>query len=214
MSYQLQIIPKYYFGENIVNEHLAQELKEHSVKTVLLAYGGGSIKHNGLYDEIVKACKQAKVKLIEHSGIEPNPRDIGVYQAALTCRKHKVDLIIAAGGGSVIDAAKVIGIVATNPQYKDAWSYVMNNKRTTKPSIPLFSVITLAATGSESNGGSVITNAKSHYKMPVGTPSAIPLVCFEDPKYTMTLSWWQTACGIFDIFSHLLEQYYDGKLFN
>jgi alcohol dehydrogenase YqhD (iron-dependent ADH family) len=188
MSFSLQIIPKYYFGEAVVNQHLVEELKHHQVKTVLLAYGGGSIKRNGLYDEIVKACKQAKVKLVEHSGIEPNPRDVGIYQAALTCRKYKVDLIIAAGGGSVIDAAKVIGIVATNPQYKDAWSYVMDSTKVTKPSIPLFSIITLAATGSESNAGSVITNAKSHYKMPTGTPSATPLVCFEDPKYTMTLS--------------------------
>jgi alcohol dehydrogenase YqhD (iron-dependent ADH family) len=188
MSYQLKIIPEYYFGENVVSQNLAKELKKHHVKTILLAYGGGSIKHNGLYDEIIMACKQSKIKIVEHGGIEPNPRDAGIYQAALTCRKYKVDLIVAAGGGSVIDAAKVIGIVATNPQYKDAWAYVLNNRKVTKPSIPLFSIITLAATGSESNAGSVITNSKTHYKRSTETVSATPLVCFEDPKYTLTLS--------------------------
>lgn len=175
----------------------------------MLVYGGGSIKKNGLYEQIINACSEAKVKLFEHPGIEPNPRDVTIYQAALECRKYRVDLIIAAGGGSVIDASKVIGICATNPQYKDAWSYVTDSSLVTKPSIPLFSIVTLAATGSESNAGGVVTNATTHFKCGVGTPSAIPLVAFEDPKFTLTLSWWQTACGIFDIFSHLLEQYYD-----
>ncbi|GHU30554.1 hypothetical protein FACS1894166_00410 [Bacilli bacterium] len=116
---KLKLVPTYYFGKGVVDKELAKELQLKRVKTVLLAYGGGSIKRNGLYHSIVKACKQAKVKLVEHAGIEPNPRDVGIYLASQTCRKHKVDLIIAAGGGSVIDAAKVIGILATNPQYKN-----------------------------------------------------------------------------------------------
>jgi alcohol dehydrogenase YqhD (iron-dependent ADH family) len=120
MNVKLKIVPTYYFGKEVVNQHLSNELKLQNVKTLMLAYGGGSIKRNGLYDEIIKAAKKAKVKVIEHAGIEPNPRDVGIYQASLKCRQHKVDLIIAAGGGSVIDAAKVIGILATNPQYKNA----------------------------------------------------------------------------------------------
>jgi alcohol dehydrogenase YqhD (iron-dependent ADH family) len=120
MSTKLKIIPTYYFGKNVVPQHLSDELKKRHIKTLMLAYGGGSIKRNGLYDEILEAAKKAKVKVIEHGGIEPNPRDIGIYQAALTCRKHNIDLIIAAGGGSVIDAAKVIGILATNSMYKNA----------------------------------------------------------------------------------------------
>ncbi|MDR0739764.1 MAG: iron-containing alcohol dehydrogenase [Mycoplasmataceae bacterium] len=209
MTTKLKIIPTYYFGKDVVNHHLANELKHHHIKKVLLTYGGGSIKRNNLYNEILAAAKKAKVQVIEHGGIEPNPRDIGIEQAALKCRKNKVNLIIAAGGGSVIDASKIIGILANNPQYKSAWEYILDNSKVTKPSIPLFSITTLAATGSENNAGSVITNSKTHYKQSASTPSATPIVCFEDPKYTMTLSFWQMSCGIFDIFSHLLEQFYD-----
>jgi alcohol dehydrogenase YqhD (iron-dependent ADH family) len=110
---------QYYFGKDVVKKHLTDELNKHKIKCVLLAYGSGSIKKNGLYDQIINGCKKAKVKVIEHFGIQPNPRDLDIYQAALKCKKNKVDLIIAAGGGSVIDATKVIGILATNPQYKD-----------------------------------------------------------------------------------------------
>jgi alcohol dehydrogenase YqhD (iron-dependent ADH family) len=158
------------------------------VSVVLLTYGGGSIKKNGLYDQIIFACKKAKVKIIEHFGIKPNPRDDDIYEASLKCRKYHVNLIIAAGGGSVIDAAKVIGILANNPQYKDCWSYILNNSKITNPSIPLFSINTLAATGSENNDGSVITNVKTKYKRSTTTPSANPIVCFEDPRFQLTLS--------------------------
>jgi alcohol dehydrogenase YqhD (iron-dependent ADH family) len=120
MSEILKIIPEYYFGADVIKQHLAKALKNAKIKKIMLAYGGGSIKNNGLYQEIMSAAKKAHVEVIEHSGIEPNPRDVGIFQAALKCRIYKVDLIIAAGGGSVIDAAKIIGILATNPQYKDA----------------------------------------------------------------------------------------------
>ncbi|MDR0985666.1 MAG: iron-containing alcohol dehydrogenase [Mycoplasmataceae bacterium] len=205
----IQLNTKYIFGKDVVTQHLQEELSSRKIKTIMLVYGGGSIKKNGLYQEIINVCKKSKVKVIEHSGIEPNPRDVGIYQASITARKNKVQLIIAAGGGSVIDACKVIGILATNPQYKNAWDYVVNQSKVVKPSIPLFSIVTLAATGSESNAGSVITNAKTHYKRGTNVPSGRPIVAFEDPKYTLTLSWWQTACGIFDIFSHLCESYFD-----
>lgn len=200
---------QYYFGKDVVKKYLSIELKTRKIKTILLAYGGGSIKKNGLYNQIIEACKKNNISVIEHYGIEPNPRDIGIYQASLKCRKHKVDLIIAAGGGSVIDASKIIGILATNPQYKDCWSYILDNSKVIHPSIPLFSINTLAATGSENNNASVITNAKTKHKRSNITPSANPIVCFEDPSFQLTLSKWQTACGIFDIFSHLMEQYYD-----
>jgi alcohol dehydrogenase YqhD (iron-dependent ADH family) len=120
MITKFKLIPKYYLGQNVVIDYLPKELKKHQVKTALLVAGGGSIKRNKLYDHIKAACKRAHVKLIEHWGIEPNPRDEGIYRAALLARKTHCDLIIAAGGGSVIDAAKVVGIVAKNPVYKDA----------------------------------------------------------------------------------------------
>jgi alcohol dehydrogenase YqhD (iron-dependent ADH family) len=116
----IQLNTKYIFGKDVVTQHLQEELSSRKIKTIMLVYGGGSIKKNGLYQEIINVCKKSKVKVIEHSGIEPNPRDVGIYQASITARKNKVQLIIAAGGGSVIDACKVIGILATNPQYKNA----------------------------------------------------------------------------------------------
>jgi alcohol dehydrogenase YqhD (iron-dependent ADH family) len=117
-NFKLQIIPTYYFGQDAVKNNLVQELKNRKVKTAFLPYGGGSIKHNGLYEEIVQSCKTAHVKLVEFQGIEPNPKDVTLDRAVTMVRKIKPDLIIAAGGGSVVDAAKVIGIVAQNPQYK------------------------------------------------------------------------------------------------
>jgi alcohol dehydrogenase YqhD (iron-dependent ADH family) len=188
MSTKFKLQPLYYFGRDVVKDNLHKELKLLKTKTVLLIYGGGSIKKNGLYNEIVGACKKCNVKVIEYPGIEPNPRDINIYRAALIARKNKVDLIIAAGGGSVIDAAKVVGIIATNPQYKNTWDYVLDNSKVKYPSIPLISAVTLAATGSENNDGSVITNAQTKYKMGTATPSATPQICFEDPKFQLTLS--------------------------
>jgi alcohol dehydrogenase YqhD (iron-dependent ADH family) len=120
MSTKFKLEPLYYFGKDVVKNNLPNELKLLKAKTILLLYGGGSIKKNGLYQEIIEACKKSKIKVIEYSGVEPNPRDTTIYDAALVSRKNKVDLIIAAGGGSVIDAAKIVGIIATNPQYKNA----------------------------------------------------------------------------------------------
>jgi alcohol dehydrogenase YqhD (iron-dependent ADH family) len=188
MTSKFQLIPVYYFGKDVIKDNLAKELKNHKVKKAFLPYGGGSIKRNGLYNEIINACKQAKVKLIEFQGIEPNPRDTTLDQAVVVARKEKVDLIIAAGGGSVIDAAKVIAAVTTNPQFKNVWSYVENNRCITKPALPIFTMVTLAATGSESNDSSVITNSKTKTKIGTSTESAMPLVSFEDPKFQLTLS--------------------------
>ncbi len=206
----LKLNTKYIFGKNVVKTDLSNELKANNVATAMLLYGGGSIKrNNNLYSDIVSICKDANVKLVEFSGISPNPRDTECALAAKQIRENNVDLIIAAGGGSVIDASKVIGILATNKQYNDdAWKYVNEPKHVTNPATKIFSIITLAATGSENNYGSVITNATTLDKRAVMTPSGLPIVCFSDPTYTQSLTKWQTGCGIFDIFSHLLEQYY------
>ena len=171
-------------------------------------YGGGSIKINGIYNTIIKEIKKTKIKFIEHSGVQPNPIDTDTYNASIKGRKNKVDLIIAVGGGSVIDEAKVVSNLITNTQYKNVWKYMDNEGKVNKPAIPIISIITIAATGSENNNGSVITNSKTHDKWGVANQNR-PIICFEDPTYTFSVSKWQTASGSFDIFSHLLEQYYD-----
>lgn len=205
---KFQLEPKYYFGKNVVNENLLTELKNYKPKKVFLLYGGGSIKNNGLYQTIVSTLKKAKIPFVEHKGIEPNPKEIDTTKAIIEGRKNKVDLIIAAGGGSVIDASKVIATAIPNSNFRSAWDVVKKPYDGKKMPLPIFSIITIAATGSENNYGSVITNEKTQDKWGVQTPS-VPCVCFEDPTYTLTVNEWQTGSGIFDIFSHLLEQYFN-----
>lgn len=208
MGLQLFLNTKYYFGKDCVQHNLSKEIKLLKPKCIMIMYGGGSIKINGIYNTIIKEIKKTKIKFIEHSGVQPNPIDTDTYNASIKGRKNKVDLIIAVGGGSVIDEAKVVSNLITNTQYKNVWKYMDNDGKVNKPAIPIISIITIAATGSENNNGSVITNSKTHDKWGVANQNR-PIVCFEDPTYTFSVSQWQTASGSFDIFSHLLEQYYD-----
>ncbi len=201
---------KYYFGEDCLKNNLSNEIKSLKGKKILLMYGGGSIKKNGIYQTIVSEIKKAKVSFVEHSGVKPNPTNDDATKAINFGRKNKVNLIIAVGGGSVIDESKIVSIAIPNTHIKDAWQLVKNMKLAKKTSLPIISIITIAATGSENNYGSVITNNKTHDKWGVITPVR-PCVCFEDPSFTKTVSKWQTACGIFDILSHSLESYYDLK---
>lgn len=204
--------PRYYFGVGAL-DNLGKEVASAKYKKVLILYGGGSIKKNGVYDSIVKQLTDLNVPFTEFSGIEPNPRDTTIYKAAQFCNTNKVDLILATGGGSVIDASKVIATLANNLYIKETWDYVTNKETAKNLPIDIFSIITLAGTGSENNAGSVITNEKLTRKAGVYSPLAIPKVVFEDASYTLTLSNWQMSSGMFDCLSHLLEQYYDKKIF-
>lgn len=207
-----QLKPKYYFGVGALN-NLSKEINQTKYKKVLILYGGGSIKKNGVYDSIVDQLANLKISYVEFGGIEPNPRDTTIYKAAQFCDTNKVDLILATGGGSVIDASKVIATLANNLYIKETWDYVTSKETAKNLPIDIFSIITLAGTGSENNAGSVITNQKLTRKAGVFSPLAIPKVVFEDATYTLTLSDWQMSSGMFDCFSHLLEQYYDNKIF-
>lgn len=207
-----QLKPKYYFGTGAINS-LANEVNEAQYKRVLILYGGGSIKNNGVYNAIVNQLKNTRVKYYEFNGIEPNPRDTTIYKAAIFCKQNKIDLIIAAGGGSVIDASKVIATLATNSHIKNTWDYVTRISVPKNRPIDIFSVITLAGTASENNGGSVVTNMELKRKQSISNDQAVPKVVFEDASYTLTLSEWQMASGMFDCLSHLLEQFYDQETF-
>ena len=210
MKSKFYLNTKYYFGKDCIKNNLNQEIKIFKPKCIMLIYGGGSIKRNGIYNTVVNEIKKSKVKFIEHCGVQPNPIDIDTYKATIKGRINKVDLIIAVGGGSVIDEAKVVSNLITNLQYKSVWEYMDKDGATKNGAIPVISIITIAATGSENNYNSVITNSKTHDKWGVKNQNR-PVVCFEDPTYTFSVNKWQTASGVFDIMSHLLEQYYDTK---
>lgn len=205
--------PRYYFGEGAI-KGLSTEFKKRQFKKAMILYGKGSIKKNGVYNDVVNQLNESNLEFVEFSGIEPNPRLETIEQAIDFTIGNEVDVIIAVGGGSVVDASKVIATLAKNrTRYSSAWEYVTNPKPLQQLPIPIISVITLAGTASENNGGSVITNWEKKLKVGVMQEYAIPYVSIEDPTYTYSVNEWQTASGIFDCFSHLLEQYFGQNTF-
>ncbi len=197
---------KIYFGENQLG-HLAEELKKYG-KRVLLTYGAGSIKKIGLYDQVVKEIQKAGLALFELSGIEPNPSIRSVREGVSLCREKKIDVLLAVGGGSVIDATKFIG---AGVFYKgDPWDLVNQTAEITD-SLPVITILTLSAAGSEMNGGGVISNEETNEKLGLLHPVMLPKVSFLDPVVTYTVSPYQTAAGAVDIISHIMENYFTAR---
>ena len=203
-NFWLNMPTEIFFGRNQI-EVLSKQLKKENVKSVLLAYGHGSIKRSGLYDKIVSILNENSVKITELPGIDPNPRITSVAKGAGLCRENKVDLIIAAGAGSVIDCCKAIA--AARYYNGDPWDFFIR-KTSVKKALPLCAILTLAATGSEMNGGCVLTNEETQEKLPMGSVRLKPKFSILDPTYTFTLPKNQTAAGIADITSHVFEQYF------
>ena len=195
---------KVYFGENQLG-NLGEELKKYG-KRVLLTYGGGSIKKIGLYDKIVAEIKNAGLELFELSGIEPNPRVTSVNKGAEICKKEKIDVLLAVGGGSTIDATKFIG--AATYYDGDAWD-IFTNKTPITNCLPIVTVLTLSATGSEMDAGGVISNLDTKDKIGYMHPMLLPKVSFLDPTNTYTVNSYQTACGAADTMSHIMEVYFN-----
>lgn len=185
---------------------LGKELCQYG-KRVLLTYGGGSIKRIGLYDRVVATVKEAGMELYELSGIEPNPRIDSVREGARLCKEHHIDVLLAVGGGSTIDCTKWIAAAACVEH--DAWDFFDYDKTThVERALPIVSVLTLSATGSEMDSGGVISNPETNDKRGRLSPLLFPKVSFLDPTLTYTVSPYQTACGSADIFSHLMEVYF------
>lgn len=183
---------------------LKSEVPKYGQK-VLLVYGGGSIKRSGLYDQVISLLEQAGTAVTELSGVEPNPRLTTVHRGVELCRKHHIDLILAVGGGSVLDCSKAIAVGA---KYEgDMWDFV-ERKAAPQDALPLGTVLTMAATGSEMNGGSVITNEATKEKMGWGSKLAYPAFSILDPVHTFSLPKDQTVYGMVDIMSHVLEHYF------
>ena len=203
-SFVYDIPTKVYFGSDQLG-HLGDELKRFGNR-VLLTYGGGSIKRIGLYDKVIAQLKGAGLELFELSGIEPNPRVDSVRKGAELCRREKIDVLLAVGGGSVIDATKFIG--AGTFYDGDPWE-LSTGKGEIKACLPIVTVLTLSATGSEMDTGGVISNPETKDKLGRLDPHMLPKVSFLDPVNTYTVSAYQTACGSADILSHLFEVYFN-----
>lgn len=198
-----------YFGKKAI-ENLNSELKNYG-ETVMLAYGKGSVKKIGLYDEVVSILKQNGKKIVELAGIMANPTYEKVMEGAKLVRDNNVDLILALGGGSVIDCAKAISVSAHCDG--DAWTrYWINFEPVNNKIVPVGSILTLAGTGSEMNGGSVITNEDLKLKNGRVFPANVnPKFSILNPEYTFSLPTYQMVSGIFDMISHLMEAYFSGE---
>ena len=196
---------KLVFGKDCINS--LPEVLEKLGKNVLLAYGGGSIKRSGLYDKIQILLKGFNV--VELAGIEPNPRyNPSVLKGVKLCRENNVDVILAAGGGSVIDCAKAIaGCAGTEG---DAWD-IITGKIPTTGAIPIVDILTLAATGSEYDPGAVISKTETNDKIAYVNELLYPVCSFLDPAYTYTVPQNQTMAGIADAMNHVIEQYFAGS---
>lgn len=199
-----EIPTKVYFGADLLGGNLNQEIKRYGNK-VLLVYGGGTIKKIGLYQKITKELQDANIEVYEFSGIEPNPRHTSINKAASICKEKDIDVILGVGGGSVIDSCKII---AAGRYYDgDIWDFVTKKSEIQK-ALPIITILTLSATGSEMNIASVISNIETNEKKSVKSPLTLPKVSFLDPTITYSVNKYQTACGSCDILSHILETYF------
>lgn len=192
------------FGKTSTDQ-LADKIKQFTNgKKILITYGGGSIKRTGLYDRVMKLL--ADFEVFELAGIEPNPRVETVRKGVQIVKENQIDFIVAIGGGSVIDGTKLIS--ATSKIDNDPWD-IVTKKAEVKDAVPFGVILTLAATGSEMNAGSVITNWATNEKLGWGSPFVFPKFSLLNPELTYTLPYNQTVNGIVDSMSHLIEQYFN-----
>ena len=199
---------KLYFGEDAL-QNLNKELPKYG-KTVQLIYGGGSIKKNGIYDAVVKILKDNGKEIVEDGGVMPNPTTGKLKEGVEIARKHNVDLLLAVGGGSCCDYAKAVSVSVHCDE--DPWEkYFIRFEEPSCKILPVGCVLTMVGTGSEMNGGSVITNHEKHLKIGhVFGEEVMPKFAILNPKFTFTLPHKQMVAGIYDIFSHICEQYFSG----
>lgn len=201
---------KLYFGENSLND-LNTELPKYG-KNVVLIYGGGSIKKNGIYDAVVQILKDNGKDVAEIAGVMPNPTLPKLYEGIEIARKHQADLLLAVGGGSVCDYAKAVSVSVNCKE--DPWEkYYLRFEEPDCETLPVGCVLTMAGTGSEMNAGAVITNPETKQKIGhvFADEKIMPRFAILNPKYTLTLPHYQMVAGIYDIFNHICEQYFSGE---
>ena len=193
-----------HFGENQIDK-LLEELQTRNVKNLLFVYGKTAVKKLGIYEKVLEVTSKLGIKLVEESGVRPNPDITSVYSGIEKCKENNIDFIFAAGGGSVVDCAKAIGL---GYYYDgDAWDLYVKKGLPGK-SLPIGCAITLAATGTETNGNSVISNDAVGEKRSVASKSSVPVFAIIDPTYTLSVNHHFTVAGSIDIIMHILEQYF------
>lgn len=201
---------KLYFGDQSL-DYLNTELPKYG-KNVVLIYGGGSIKKNGIYDDVIKILETQGKNVAEIAGVMPNPTLAKLYEGIEIARKHQADLLLAVGGGSVCDYAKAVSVSVNCKE--DPWEkYFVRFEEPSCETLPVGCVLTMAGTGSEMNAGSVITNQETKQKIGhvFADEKIIPRFAILNPRYTMTLPHRQMVAGIYDIFNHICEQYFSGE---
>ena len=201
---------KLYFGDQSL-DYLNTELPKYG-KNVVLIYGGGSIKKNGIYDDVIKILEAQGKNVAEIAGVMPNPTLAKLYEGIEIARKHQADLLLAVGGGSVCDYAKAVS-VSVNCE-EDPWEkYFVRFEEPSCETLPVGCVLTMVGTGSEMNAGCVITNPETKQKIGhvFADEKIIPRFAILNPRYTMTLPHRQMVAGIYDIFNHICEQYFSGE---
>lgn len=200
---------KLYFGEDSL-EFLGEELENYG-ENVMLCYGGGSIKKNGIYEKVISILKAAGKNIFEDGGVMPNPTVDKLYEGCRIAKENKVDLILAVGGGSVCDYAKAVSVSAYCES--DPWEkYYLRMEDVDNEIIPIGCVLTMVGTGSEMNGGAVITNPEQKLKIGhVFGDNVFPKFAILNPTFTYTLPKYQMVAGIYDIFNHITEQYFSGE---
>lgn len=203
-NFTYDIGTKVHFGKDAL-DYIGEEVKKYTDK-ILLTYGGGSIKKNGVYDKVIKELKEANIEVFELAGIEPNPRIDSVREGVRIIKENNIGAILAVGGGSTIDASKFMAAGACADF--DPWEFISEQKPMS-PAIPLLSVLTMAATGSEMDCGGVITNPETREKLSSGHPDTRPKVSFLNPEITYSVPKFQTAAGAADILSHIFETYFN-----
>ncbi len=194
---------KVYFGEGAAKEHLAAAVSAYAPH-VMLAYGGGSVKKNGIYDEVKSILEGAGKEVTDFSGIMSNPTYAKVQEGAQLAKKEHIDFILAVGGGSVIDCCKIVAAQAKTD--KDLWEMEMTDHQFPSEVIPMGAIVTASGTGAEMNGGAVITNEEKVIK--AGMAAAAPRFAILDPAYTMSVPRMQVISGAFDTLSHAMETYF------
>ena len=192
-----------HFGKGQISK-LGKELASRASR-VLVVYGGGSIKRNGVYDGAVEQMRSSGIEWVELGGVEPNPRITTVRKGVELCRQHGLDGVLALGGGSVIDCSKAIAAGALYDG--DPWDFP-SGKAVPQKALPIFTVLTMAATGSEMDNIAVISDMDTNEKLAFGAPACLPAVSILDPTYTCSLPASQTAAGTADIMSHTFENYF------
>ncbi len=205
-NFVYEIPTKVYFGQDQIN-NLGKEVLKYG-KNVLITYGGGSIIKNGLYDKVVSILKNHDINIYKLSGIKPNPRIESVKEGAKICKENNIDVILAIGGGSTIDASKFIAASACSDI--DPWDFFSKKAPITNV-LPIITILTLAATGSEMNSTGVLSNTQTNQKMGRDSELLIPKVSFLDPTNTFTVDKYQTACGSADILAHIIEVYFNNE---